>query len=80
MHVFISEEYRSSTAASGQRPAAVEDDDAVRIIRIETIQIRKHPMGLWVQLYTDAGIGGLGKTDYEPEVVAAAIHDFSALY
>ena len=31
---------------------------------------------LWVQVYTDTGLVGLGETYYAPSVVAAAIHDW----
>lgn len=48
----------------------------MRITNIETIQLREHPRLLWVQVYTDTGLVGLGETFYAPSVVAAAIHDW----
>jgi L-alanine-DL-glutamate epimerase-like enolase superfamily enzyme len=48
----------------------------MRITKIETIQLREHPRLLWVHVYTDAGLVGLGETFYAPSVVAAAIHDW----
>jgi L-alanine-DL-glutamate epimerase-like enolase superfamily enzyme len=48
----------------------------MRITKIETIQLKEHPQVLWVQVYTDGDIVGLGETYYAPAVVAAAIHDW----
>ena len=48
----------------------------MRITKIETIQLNEHPQVLWVQVYTDGDIVGLGETYYAPAVVAAAIHDW----
>jgi L-alanine-DL-glutamate epimerase-like enolase superfamily enzyme len=48
----------------------------VRITKIETIQLKEHHRLLWVQVYTDTGLIGLGETFYAPSVVAAAIHDY----
>jgi L-alanine-DL-glutamate epimerase-like enolase superfamily enzyme len=48
----------------------------MRITKIETIQLKEHPAVLWVQVYTDTGLVGLGETYYAPTVVAAAIHDW----
>ncbi len=48
----------------------------MRITKIETIQLKEHPQVLWVQVYTDGGLIGLGETFYAPSVVAAAIHDW----
>ena len=48
----------------------------MRITKIETIQLKEHAHTLWVQVYTDSGIVGLGETFYAPSVVAAAIHDW----
>lgn len=48
----------------------------MRITQIETIQLKEHPRLLWVQVYTDTGLIGLGETFYAPSVVAAAIHDW----
>jgi len=48
----------------------------MRITRIETIQLKEHPQVLWVQVYTNNDVVGLGETFYAPSVVAAAIHDW----
>ena len=56
--------------------AGGEEAVPVRITKIETIQLLAHPQLLWVQVYTDGGIVGLGETFYAPSVVAAAIHDW----
>jgi galactonate dehydratase len=48
----------------------------MRITKIETIKLKEHPQVLWVQVYTDGDIVGLGETFYAPSVVAAAIHDW----
>lgn len=48
----------------------------MRITKIETIQLKEHAHVLWVQVYTDTGLVGLGETYYAPSVVAAAIHDW----
>ncbi len=49
-----------------------------RIQRIETIRVAAHPRLLWVQVYTDDGLVGLGETYYVPGAVAAVIHDIAA--
>jgi L-alanine-DL-glutamate epimerase-like enolase superfamily enzyme len=36
------------------------------------------PNNLWVRIYTDDGVVGLGETYYVPRAVAAIIHDFFA--
>src|SRR6185312_14333945 len=48
----------------------------MHITRIETIQLQEHAHVLWVQVYTDTGLVGLGETYYAPSVVAAAVHDY----
>ena len=48
----------------------------MRIKKVETIQLGEQPQVLWVQLYTDTGLVGLGETWYAPTVVAAAVHDW----
>jgi galactonate dehydratase len=48
----------------------------MRITKIETIQLKEHRRCLWVQVYTQDGLVGLGETYYAPSVVAAAIHDW----
>jgi len=49
-----------------------------RIQRIETIRLGEHPRTLWVQVFTDDGLVGLGETYYVPGAVAAVIHDIAA--
>ena len=48
----------------------------MKIARIETIRVAEHPQIIWVQVYTDTGLIGLGETYYAPSVVQAAVHDF----
>jgi L-alanine-DL-glutamate epimerase-like enolase superfamily enzyme len=52
------------------------EERGMRITKIETIQLKEHPQAIWVQIYTDSGLVGLGETWYAPAVVAAAIHDW----
>lgn len=63
----------------------------MKIIKIETIRVepvpdkiwqqtRPHsrqasPANLWVRIYTDTGLVGLGETYYVPRAVSAVIHD-----
>jgi galactonate dehydratase len=47
----------------------------VKIDKIETIRVEQHPNILWVQVYTDAGIVGLGETFYGARAVEAYIHE-----
>src|SRR5262249_61846111 len=63
------------TIRSGEKSAILETKP-MRITKIETIQLREHHRVLWVQVYTDTGLVGLGETYYAPTVVAAAIHDY----
>ena len=48
----------------------------MKITQIETIRIEEQPQIIWVHVYTDTGIVGLGETYYAPSVIQAAIHDF----
>lgn len=48
----------------------------MKITKIETIRVGQYPQIIWVQIYTDTGLVGLGETWYAPTVVQAAIHDF----
>jgi L-alanine-DL-glutamate epimerase-like enolase superfamily enzyme len=63
-------------ARADGRKQQTGEEYAVRITKIETIQLKEHPQAIWVQVYTDGGIVGLGETWYAPSVVAAAIHDW----
>ncbi|MEO6873272.1 MAG: mandelate racemase/muconate lactonizing enzyme family protein, partial [Opitutaceae bacterium] len=50
----------------------------MKLTRIETIRSPDFPNLLWVHLYTDDGLVGLGETFYIPAAVEAVIHDFAA--
>lgn len=50
----------------------------MNITGIETIRLQEHPNTLWVRVYTDEGLSGLGETYYLPTAVEAIIHDFAA--
>ncbi len=47
----------------------------MKITAIETILDPEHPLLLWVQVHTDAGLMGLGETFQSPGAVARIIHD-----
>ncbi|MBC63995.1 MAG: mandelate racemase [Chloroflexi bacterium] len=47
----------------------------MKVTHIETIRVDEYPQIIWVQIYTDNGIIGLGETWYAPTVVESAIHD-----
>jgi L-alanine-DL-glutamate epimerase-like enolase superfamily enzyme len=52
----------------------------MKIIRIDTINLREFPAVTWVQVHTDAGIVGLGETWFGPRAVSGAVHElFSPL-
>jgi L-alanine-DL-glutamate epimerase-like enolase superfamily enzyme len=53
-------------------------DRAVKITRLETIQIPDFPQLLFVAVHTDAGLTGYADTCYMPEAVAGYIHGFAA--
>lgn len=48
----------------------------MKIIKIETIRVKEQPHNIWVQVYTDTDLIGLGETFYAPTAVQAAVHDF----
>lgn len=52
----------------------------MKITRIETIQIAEFPQLLFVHLYTDEGIIGLGETSFGPQAVSTFIHTQVAPY
>ncbi len=52
----------------------------MKIIKIETIRLKKLPNLLWVKLYTDEGIVGLGETFYGVGAVEKHIHEIIAPY
>jgi len=47
----------------------------MRITKIETIRVREFPNVIWVQVYTDTGLVGLGETFYAASTVQTAVHD-----
>ena len=47
----------------------------MKISAIETIRIDEFPNLLWVQVFTDDGIIGLGETFYGPGAAEAPIHE-----
>jgi galactonate dehydratase len=53
---------------------------SLRVIKIETIRHAGLPNLLWVQLYSEDGLIGLGETFYLPAAVEAVIHDAVAAF
>jgi galactonate dehydratase len=51
----------------------------VKITKVETIRIAEHPNLLWVKIYTDEGLVGLGETFYGAAAVEAYIHETAAM-
>jgi L-alanine-DL-glutamate epimerase-like enolase superfamily enzyme len=47
----------------------------VKITKIETIRITEFPQLLWVQVYSDEGLKGLGETFFSATSVEAYLHD-----
>ena len=47
----------------------------MKVTKIETVRVREYPHIIWVQVYTDVGLVGLGETFYAASTVQAAIHD-----
>ncbi len=47
----------------------------MKITRLETIRLGRHPHSLWLRIHTDNGLIGLGETSYAPRAVSAFIHD-----
>ena len=52
----------------------------MRITKVETIRYAALPNLLWVQLYSDDGLVGLGETFYLPAAVESIIHDVTAAF
>ena len=50
-------------------------ENAMKIIRIETIHLDEFPAATWVQVHTDGGVVGLGETWFGPRAVSGAIHE-----
>ena len=47
----------------------------MKITRLETIRLGRHPHSLWLRIHTHDGLIGLGETSYAPRAVSALIHD-----
>jgi galactonate dehydratase len=52
----------------------------LRITKVETIRHAALPNLLWVQLYSDDGLVGLGETFYLPAAVESVVHDVVAAF
>ncbi len=52
----------------------------MRVVKVETIRNSALPHVLWVQLYSEDGLVGLGETFYLPSAVEAVIHDAFASF
>jgi L-alanine-DL-glutamate epimerase-like enolase superfamily enzyme len=52
----------------------------MKITAVETINLQEFPNVLWVQVYTDAGLVGLGETFYMVQGVQSHIHETLAPY
>jgi galactonate dehydratase len=50
----------------------------MKIIGVETVQVGEYGNLVWVQLYTDEGLVGLGETIRNPEATVAYIHETCA--
>ena len=50
----------------------------MKITRLETIWFDDQPNTIWLRIYTDDGLVGLGETFYVPRAISAMIHDVFA--
>jgi len=50
----------------------------MKITQVETIRIEENPHLLWVRVYSDTGLVGLGETCLGPKAVEAYIHETAA--
>ncbi len=50
----------------------------MKITQLETIRLREFPNILWVRLYTDEGLVGLGETFMGAQAVEAYLHEWAA--
>ena len=50
----------------------------MKIVKLETIRIEERPNILWLRVYTDEGLIGLGETFFSAETVETYIHEFVA--
>jgi galactonate dehydratase len=49
----------------------------VKIIKVETLRLGEFPNILWVRIYTDEGLVGLGETFMGAQAVEAYIHEWA---
>jgi galactonate dehydratase len=63
-----------------RRGVKSEREDAMKITRLETLQLKEFPFLLWLQLHTEEGIVGTGETFWAPGPVASYLHDNVAPY
>ena len=49
----------------------------MKIVKLETIRIEERPNILWLRVYTDEGLIGLGETFFSAETVETYIHAVS---
>ena len=50
----------------------------MKITKLETLRIKERPNLIWIHVYTDEGLIGLGETFFGAETVEAHIHEFIA--
>ncbi len=50
----------------------------MKITAIETIRLKERPNLLWLQVYTDEGLVGLGETFFGAQTVEAYVHEYIA--
>ena len=52
----------------------------MKITNVETIQNKQYSNIVWVKIYTDEGLVGLGETFRNPEAIVSYIHETCAPY
>jgi L-alanine-DL-glutamate epimerase-like enolase superfamily enzyme len=50
----------------------------MKIIRLETLRLGEFPNLVWLRVYTDQGVVGLGETSYAAQSVEAYLHEYVA--
>ena len=50
----------------------------MKITKLETLRIKERPNLIWLHVYTDEGLIGLGETFFGAETVEAYIHEYLA--
>ncbi len=50
----------------------------MKITKLETLRIRERPNLIWLHVYTDEGLVGLGETFFGAETVEAYVHEYIA--